>query len=278
MPAQKEESIDLRSILRLLYKRLGLIILVTFIVTVLGSVYTFFIATPMYTATTQLVAKLPDSNSSAAYAGQVTGNIQMANTINQVIVSPVILDKVQNNLNLANDNFQKNVTASNTTNSQVITLTVKYSNPYTAQKIANETAKIFSDDAGKLLNVTNVSILAQAKVNTAPVSPRPTLYLGASVVAGLIIGIAIAFLMEALNNKITKEEDLEALGLSVLGVTPYATESDFANVVNSAAKMPSASGNAPTVSSHTPSANSHSATTSRTSSALTEKPAPRRRR
>ncbi|WP_332380587.1 Wzz/FepE/Etk N-terminal domain-containing protein [Lactococcus cremoris] len=66
MPAQKEESIDLRSILRLLYKRLGLIILVTFIVTVLGSVYTFFIATPMYTATTQLVAKLPDSNSSAA--------------------------------------------------------------------------------------------------------------------------------------------------------------------------------------------------------------------
>ncbi|WP_332380586.1 YveK family protein [Lactococcus cremoris] len=202
----------------------------------------------------------------------------MANTINQVIVSPVILDKVQNNLNLANDNFQKNVTASNTTNSQVITLTVKYSNPYTAQKIANETAKIFRDDAGKLLNVTNVSILAQAKVNTAPVSPRPTLYLGASVVAGLIIGIAIAFLMEALNNKITKEEDLEALGLSVLGVTPYATESDFANVVNSAAKMPSASGHAPTVGGHTPSANSHSATTSGISSALTEKTAPRRRR
>lgn len=126
--------------------------------------------------------------------------------------------------------------------------------------------------------MTNVSILAQAKVNTAPVSPRPTHYLGASVVAGLIIGIAIAFLMEALNNKITKEEDLEALGLSVLGVTPYATESDFANVVNSAAKMPSASGHAPSVSSHTPSANSHSATTSRTSSALTEKPTPRRRR
>ena len=104
----QEETVNVRSILGLLYKRLGIIILATFIVTVLGLVYTFFIATPIYTATTQLVAKLPDSNGSAAYAGQVTGNIQMANTINQVIVSPVILDKVQKNLNLVDDTFQKN--------------------------------------------------------------------------------------------------------------------------------------------------------------------------
>ena len=194
---------------------------------VLGSIYTFFIATPVYTATTQLVVKLPNSDNSSAYAGQVAGNIQMANTINQVIVSPVILDKVQSNLNLPSNAFQKQVTATNLTNSQVITLTVKYSNPYVAQKIADETANIFSMEAANLLNVTNVNILSKAKAQTTPISPKPKLYLAISVIAGLVLGIAIALLKELFDNKINKEEDIETLGLTVLGVTTYAQMSDF---------------------------------------------------
>src|SRR5574337_204916 len=130
MQETQEQTIDLRGIFKIIRKRLGLILFSALIVTILGSIYTFFIASPVYTASTQLVVKLPNSDNSAAYAGQVSGNIQMANTINQVIVSPVILDKVQRNLNLSDDSlsddsFQKLVTAENQTNSQVITLTVK---------------------------------------------------------------------------------------------------------------------------------------------------------
>lgn len=227
MQETQEQTIDLRGIINIIRKRLGLILFSTFVVLVLGSIYTFLIATPVYTATTQLVVKLPNSDNSSAYAGQVAGNIQMANTINQVIVSPVILDKVQSNLNLPSNAFQKQVTATNLTNSQVITLTVKYSNPYVAQKIANETANIFSMEAANLLNVTNVNILSKAKAQTTPISPKPKLYLAISVIAGLVLGLAIALLKELFDNKINKEEDIETLGLTVLGVTTYAQMSDF---------------------------------------------------
>ena len=227
MQETQEQTIDLRGIINIIRKRLGLILFSTFVVLVLGSVYTFLIATPVYTATTQLVVKLPNSDNSSAYAGQVAGNIQMANTINQVIVSPVILDKVQSNLNLPSNAFQKQVTATNLTNSQVITLTVKYSNPYVAQKIADETANIFSMEAANLLNVTNVNILSKAKAQTTPISPKPKLYLAISVIAGLVLGLAIALLKELFDNKINKEEDIETLGLTVLGVTTYAQMSDF---------------------------------------------------
>ena len=227
MQETQEQTIDLRGIINIIRKRLGLILFSTFVVLVLGSIYTFLIATPVYTATTQLVVKLPNSDNSSAYAGQVAGNIQMANTINQVIVSPVILDKVQSNLNLPSNAFQKQVTATNLTNSQVITLTVKYSNPYVAQKIADETANIFSMEAANLLNVTNVNILSKAKVQTTPISPKPKLYLAISVIAGLVLGLAIALLKELFDNKINKEEDIETLGLTVLGVTTYAQKSDF---------------------------------------------------
>lgn len=227
MQETQEQTIDLRGIINIIRKRLGLILFSTFVVLVLGSIYTFLIATPVYTATTQLVVKLPNSDNSSAYAGQVAGNIQMANTINQVIVSPVILDKVQSNLNLPSNAFQKQVTATNLTNSQVITLTVKYSNPYVAQKIADETANIFSMEAANLLNVTNVNILSKAKAQTTPISPKPKLYLAISVIAGLVLGLAIALLKELFDNKIIKEEDIETLGLTVLGVTTYAQMSDF---------------------------------------------------
>lgn len=223
----QEQKIDLRGIFKIIRKRLVLILFSALIVTTLGSIYTFFIASPVYTASTQLVVKLPDSDDSGAYAGQVAGNIQMANTINQVIVSPVILDKVQSNLNLSDDSFQKQVTAANLTNSQVITLTVKYSNPYVAQKIADETANIFSMEAANLLNVTNVNILSKAKAQKTPISPKPKLYLAISVIAGLVLGLAIALLKELFDNKINKEEDIETLGLTVLGVTTYAQMSDF---------------------------------------------------
>ena len=229
MQETQEQTIDLRGIINIIRKRLGLILFSTFVVLVLGSIYTFFIATPVYTATTQLVVKLPNSDNSSAYAGQVAGNIQMTNTINQVIVSPVILDKVQSNLNLPSNAFQKQVTATTLTNSQVITLTVKYSNPYVAQKIADETANIFSMEAANLLNVTNVNILSKAKVESTPTSPKPKLYLAISIVIGLILGLALALLKEVFDNKINKEEDIEALGLSVLGVTAYAQTSDFSN-------------------------------------------------
>ncbi|MFC4652170.1 Wzz/FepE/Etk N-terminal domain-containing protein [Lactococcus nasutitermitis] len=229
MTEQKERVIDLKEIFKLFRKHLVLIILSTFIVAIIGSVYTFFIATPVYTSSTQLVVKLPDSDNSQAYAGQVTGNIQMANTINQVIVSPAILGQVQTKLNLNETvkELQSNITASNTTNSQVITITVRNRNPYTAKNIANETAKIFSDDAQKLLNVTNVSILADATTNASPVSPRPKLYIAVSILAGLIVGIIMTLVFELFNNKVVNEEDIEQLGFIVLGSTPYASEKDF---------------------------------------------------
>ncbi|MCJ1977797.1 Wzz/FepE/Etk N-terminal domain-containing protein [Lactococcus paracarnosus] len=236
MQETHEQMIDLRSIFKLIRQRLSLILFTTLIVTILGGIYTFFIATPVYTASTQLVAKLPNSDNSGAYAGQVSGNIQMANTINQVIVSPAILDKVKSNLHLPSDAFQKEVTASNQTNSQVIILTVKYGDPYIAQKIADETAKVFSSDAATLLNVTNVNVLSKAKVQTTPISPKPKLYIGVSVLLGLLLGLGIAFFKEVFDNKINSEADIESLGLSVLGTTTYAQKSDFTNIINKVAK------------------------------------------
>ena len=53
------------------------------------------------------------------------------------------------------------------------------------------------------------------------------MYLAISVIVGLVLGLAIALLKELFDNKINKEEDIETLGLTVLGVTTYDQMSDF---------------------------------------------------
>ena len=204
MQKQEERTIDFRKIMILFKKRIWIVIISVVIMTSLGSIYTFFIEKPIYTASTQLVVKLFNSDTPTAYAGEVTGNIQMVNTISQVIVSPAILDKVKTNLKLSND-LSNYVTASNTPNSQVINVTVKYDNHYLAQKIADETAQFFSDNAKRMLNVTNVSILSYATVEKKPIKPKSVLYITISVLIGLIIGVGLVLLRELFNNKVTTE-------------------------------------------------------------------------
>ncbi len=225
MQEQEGRTINLREIMLLLKKRIWIVLISVIIMTFLGSIYTFFITTPIYKASTQLVAKITDSNTPGAYAGQVTGNIQMANTISQVIVSQVILDKVKTNLKLS-ENLSGHVTASSAPNSQVINITVEYGDPQLAKKIADETAQVFSENAQGILNVTNVSILSYATVNEKTIEPKPALYIGISAIIGLIIGIGLIFLYEVLNNQVLDEQDIEALGLTVLGATSFVTSKE----------------------------------------------------
>ncbi len=69
-----------------------------------------------------------------------------------------------------------------------------------------------------LARVSNVSILSPASVSLEPVYPRKLLLLGVALGLGLVMGIALALLLEYMDDKIRKPQDIAALGnLRVLG-------------------------------------------------------------
>ena len=72
-----------------------------------------------------------------------------------------------------------------------------------------------------LARVSNVSILSPASVSVEPVYPRKLLLLGVAMGLGLVMGIALALLLEYMDDKIRKPKDIAALGnLRVLGTFP----------------------------------------------------------
>ena len=69
-----------------------------------------------------------------------------------------------------------------------------------------------------LAQVSNVSVLSPASASLEPVYPRKLLLLSVAIGLGLALGIALALLLEYMDDKIRKPQDIESLGnLRVLG-------------------------------------------------------------
>lgn len=116
------------------------------------------------------------------------------------------------------NSLAKSIKVSNQTNSQVVTVTVTDKNAYVAADIANTVGKVFAKKVKKMMQVDNVTIVSDAKVNSRPVSPNKKLFALAGVVLGLFIGVAIAFIKEFTDKTIKDSSFLtDELGLTNIG-------------------------------------------------------------
>ena len=79
------------------------------------------------------------------------------------------------------------------------------------------------------LRTNNIRVMDQARVPTVPVSPNVPRAVAVSVAAALVLSIGLALLLEAVDNTVKTQEDVEqTLGLTLLGLVP-TIENEGAN-------------------------------------------------
>ncbi|KYG30602.1 YveK family protein [Alkalihalobacillus trypoxylicola] len=223
-----EETISLQDIFNTLKRRLKLLFIIPLIALVLSGVISYFLLTPTYESTAQIL--ISQENSEQVISQQdVRTNLELINTYNEVMRSAAILDLVIDELNLDTtvNSLKNSLSISSENNSQVMNLTVEHVDPAIAVNIANTTATIFEEQIVNLMNIDNVNILAPATLgeNPSPVSPNPTLNMAIALVIGLMLAVGLAFLLEYLDPTIKSEEELEKLlELPLLGVVPNMDE------------------------------------------------------
>lgn len=218
-----EETISLRELFQTLRKRLWLILSITILATLTSGVVSYFILTPIYQASTQLLVNQSKSDQPIYNINEIQTNLQLINTYNVIIKSPAILDIVKEKLDLhmSTEELNEKINVASEKDSQVVNVTVEDPDPHRAAEIANTIANVFKEEIVKIMNVDNVSILAKAEVkeNPQPVKPKPMLNMAIALVVGLMTGVGLAFLLEYLDNTIKTEQDVDhLLGLPVLGV------------------------------------------------------------
>jgi len=224
-----EETIELKELFLIIKKRMLLIAILGFTALVLSGVLSFFVLTPRYQTTTDLIVNsITDPNQITN--ADIQTSLNLMNTYQVILRSPIILDQVSERLglNISGSQLQGLITVSNQNNSQVLSVSVKHEDPSKARDIANEVAEVFRNEIGDIMNVENVSILARAELPTSPVEPRPTLNMAIGFLLGLMVGVGATFILEYLDTKVKTEQDIEQLlELPVLGVIPNMTEEDF---------------------------------------------------
>lgn len=230
-----EETISLKEIFGTVKKHLGLIITCTIVAALIAAVVSFFVLTPIYQSSTLFLVNQTQDSGGQDSINQATirTNIELINTYNEIIRSEAILGEVVEVLNLTDSvgSLKNSVQVSSAQNSQVVTLSVKHTDPAMATAIANTTVEVFKDRIVDIMNVAdNVSVISEAQTPTspAPVAPNPKLNIAIAVVLGLMVGVGVAFLIEYLDTSVRTEEDIqEKLGITLLGVIPMIDSEDM---------------------------------------------------
>lgn len=227
-----EETISLYDIFKVLKKRIVLILSITIISTLAAAIISFYVLTPIYQASTQiLVNQKTSEQQNQIQTTDIQTNLQLINTYNVIIKSPVILSKVIEilDLNTTPSALSNQITVSNANNSQVVNISVQDEQAFLAVDIANTVAQVFQEEVKELMNVDNVNILSPAELpeNPSPVKPNKMLNMAIALVIGLMVGVGLAFLLEYLDTTIKTEHDVEELlGLPILGFVSKITDAN----------------------------------------------------
>jgi capsular polysaccharide biosynthesis protein len=218
-----KSPIDLIEILNMLKRRLRLIIVLTFSITALTGMVSYFLLTPVYETSTQILVNQPPSEGEVFTSTELETSRELIETYNMIITSPRILDPALEQLSIdhTRNELSSQISVSGEGESQVLKITVEDSSQSAAVEIANTVAAVFQEEISQIMNVDNVSTLAVAEVqeNPSPVSPNTALNMGTAFILALGLGIGISMLLEFLDNTIKSEAEIEAeLHIPVLGV------------------------------------------------------------
>ena len=226
-----EETISLKDLVHTLKKRWSLIVIITLLAITVSAGISYFLITPIYQNSTQILVNQSKSEEKIFNISDVQTNLDLINTYNVIIKSPVILDIVREELNISEsvEELTGKITVQSQQDSQVVNITVQDESPVMAAKIANKTAEVFQKEIVEIMNVDNVNILAKAigDKEQAPIKPSPLLNMVIALVVGLMASIGLVFLLEYLDNSIKTEQDIEKfLELPVLGVITTIQEQE----------------------------------------------------
>lgn len=229
-----EETISLEDILGLLKKKMALILSMMLVGIGLASLITFFVITPQYSSSTQLLAKMAQNENNTVNVGDVNANLMLINTYKDVIKSNVVIDETYEKLVKdsgfeGDENILRNmITVEQSQNSQMFTVKATSPKPEEAQAIANSVSKVFQKKAKDLIDVDKVSIIADAPLSKQPVSPNNKLNILLGAVIGIFVGMVLAIISQLMDKTIKEDKFIiDQLGFRILGTVPEMTAKEL---------------------------------------------------
>ena len=208
------EEIDLKELLSLFWSKKTQIILIVLIFMLIGVIYTVGFVTPKYTSSTTLLLATSENStdkSSTITTTDVTLNSKLVSTYSALVQSKSVLRQVISNLgiNISEEELKNNITVTQEKDTEIIKISVTNANANTAEKVANEVAKVFTKKIQEIYKINNVHIVDAAEVETTPSNINHPKDVMIFTVIGIIVAAGYVLVANMLDTTIKTAEEVE---------------------------------------------------------------------
>lgn len=215
------EELDLKELFDFVKNKLGLLIIVTVGICLLGCIYGLFIQKPMYKSyTTVILGGNASNNTSTITQSDIALNKNLVNTYAEIVKSRRVLDQVIKELDLKNsyESLSSKISVTAVNNTEIIKISVDDRSAVTAKNIANVTANYFTKEIVELYNMNNVNILDEAIASENPYNINIVKQIIIYFMLGLIIASGVLFVIFYFDRTIKSVEQVEQkIKLPILG-------------------------------------------------------------
>ncbi|UYX12614.1 Wzz/FepE/Etk N-terminal domain-containing protein [Lactobacillus delbrueckii subsp. indicus] len=140
-----------------------------------------------------------------------------------VKAKPAVYKRESKSYSVSASELASAVSVTTTTSSQVFTLSATAETPAKAQAIANAVAKEFKEQIPKIMDVNNVTIVAEAPKGTKSY-PKVKMITMVGVLAGLVISLLIIIIKDLSDTTVREDSFMtNELGLTNLGEIAHIT-------------------------------------------------------
>ena len=219
------EEINLKDLLNYYKNKLIYIFIIIAITVGCGLIYKTLLEKPKYESTTSIILTGFNQNDKTTSIdnNELTINQNLVTTYQQIVKSDKVLSKVIKELNLKCkvEDLRDNINVNALTDTEIIEINVYNTNAKVAYKITNKIAQIFTEEVKNIYNVSNVSILDEAKIAKEKSNMSMLKFLVIFTLIGIVLGIGIITICFYFDTTIKTSEQIEAkFDIPILGTIP----------------------------------------------------------
>ncbi len=221
MNESEEIQIDLLELLYKLKQKLWLIILITVLAGGSAGAYSRYVITPQYTSTAMVYVLSKESTMYSLTDLQVGS--QLTKDYKIMVTSRPVLEEVVESLKLdmSYKDLRKKISVTNPTDTRILTLSVRDTDPTRAKEIVDKISTTSSDYIGDMMEMVPPKIFEEGEIPSVKTSPDTKKNALIGAVAGMFLICTILAAGVIIDDTIRTEEDVERyLGLSVLAAVP----------------------------------------------------------
>ena len=224
MKEQNMMEIDVFHLLKILWKRKLLIVLVAFVTGAVAFAYSSFIVKSEYTSTTRIYVVNRNQGDKPGLTNQdLQAGSYLVKDYREIILSQGVLEKVATDLklDLPPKDLAGKIKVTVPADTRIVSISVTDRLPEEASRIANSLREVAAQKIISVTRVSDVTTLEEARPATSPSSPNIRRNTMIGFLAGAVVMIVTVLLIELLDTRVKRPEDVEdVMQIALLGVVP----------------------------------------------------------